>query len=178
MKNLAGGLIETKTKHRPQRTNTMSKPVATIETIWQYIDHKKSVDVYRNLQTGLWSVRQGGIVRCHIDQVWLSRVTYHVSEAGRQRVIRDRRKNVHAFMRGRVLTAGAVSNLANEIGRSCGVPERDIAYNPYKCDQFMCYSDEAQCRPILESGFAFLCASRGPRVAAYGVVTQGAEPTT
>ncbi len=150
----------------------MKKPVATIETIWQYIDQSKPVDVYRNLQTGLWSIRQGGIVRCHIDQIWLSRVSYRVSEAGRQRVIKDRRKNVHAYMRGTVMTPEAIETfqvLIDDHTQRFASPSWDITYNPYKYSHFQYCNAVTECRPISQSGFASLRASRVPRVVAYGV---------
>jgi hypothetical protein len=63
------------------------------------------VDVYWNLNKDVFSVRSRerdsyGRVIAHVRQVNLSDVTFVVSEAGRQRVLRNRRKNVHAFMRG------------------------------------------------------------------------------
>lgn len=60
---------------------------------------------YRNLHASKWSIRAlsgplAGKVIAHADAVMLSDVTFLVSEAGRQRVIREGRKNVHAGVHG------------------------------------------------------------------------------
>ena len=65
----------------------------------------KPARVYFNLHKKVWSVQgyikgRGWIVLFHCPELWLENVTFKVSEAGRQRVIRSRRKNVHAFIRG------------------------------------------------------------------------------
>jgi len=62
----------------------------------------KQVEVYRNLNNGRLSIRDAKtkLVLAHADVVTLTEVTFHVSEAGRQRVLRDKRKNVHAVVRG------------------------------------------------------------------------------
>jgi hypothetical protein len=59
------------------------------------------VFVYWNLHRKCWSVRaeQGpdkGRVIAHTDHLTLANVQFRVSEAGRQRVLREGRKNVHA----------------------------------------------------------------------------------
>lgn len=59
-----------------------------------------TVDVYRNLRTGTWSVRERGLVVSHPLRIVLEDVKFVVSPAGRQRVLQERRKNVHAFVRG------------------------------------------------------------------------------
>lgn len=84
------------------------------------------VDVYRNLHRKCWSVRHLGIVRSHCDVVTLSDVTFRVSEAGRQRVLRERRKNVHAVVRGTLVSYGNV----------VGEDALEVSYNPYKGDTF------------------------------------------
>lgn len=66
-------------------------------------------DVYLNLhKTGFLSVRAAegpdkGRVVGHVSAIELDGCTFRVSEAGRQRVIRERQKNVHATVRGRVV---------------------------------------------------------------------------
>jgi hypothetical protein len=50
-----------------------------------------------------------------------------VSEAGRQRVLRDRRKNVHAYIVGRV--SDAPGTLPGG---------RRVRYNPYETETFEC----------------------------------------
>lgn len=62
----------------------------------------KPVDVYRNLnKSGVWySIRQDGRVIAHAQTVVLINVKFVVGEAGRQRVLKTGRRNVHAFARG------------------------------------------------------------------------------
>ena len=95
------------------------------------VDLKKSVQVYRNLHKNCYSVRQGGIVRFHTNVITLKNVTYKVSEAGRQRVIREQRKNVHAVVVGKICHSKEVYQ------ETLPLPLCDYAtYNPYKCDSF------------------------------------------
>lgn len=92
----------------------------------QEVKHGK-VKCYYNLHKKVFSVvsLQGddyGKVVYHADQVHLSDCQFVVSEAGRQRVIREQRKNVHAYVKG-VLS----------IPVSC---ETQVSYNPYKTASF------------------------------------------
>ena len=63
------------------------------------------VRVYYNLNRAVWSIKamEGefkGRVIGYADAVVLSNAHTVVSEAGRQRVLRERRKNVHAYIEG------------------------------------------------------------------------------
>ena len=80
------------------------------------------VDVYRNLQRECWSVRYKGRVVLHCTTLTLTAVTFKVSEAGRQRVLLERQKNVHAVVRGTLVTYG---------GRR-GLGTQRVTYNPYR----------------------------------------------
>lgn len=57
---------------------------------------------YRNLHRGGYSMVQDNLVVAHADEVTLVGVTFVVREAGRQRVLSEGVKNVHAFVVGRV----------------------------------------------------------------------------
>lgn len=113
------------------------------------------VEVYYNLHSGRWSVRaldgeHRGRVVAHAAQVTISDAEFAVSEAGRQRVIREQRKNVHAFVRGELLQIGGASwRYVIPEAELEGVPfipvaemdvdtsERDrVSYNPYKAPAF------------------------------------------
>lgn len=86
----------------------------------------KRVRVYFNLHKRVWSIQHNGRVIAHCRSLWLHDVVTKISEAGRQRVIRDKRKNVHAFITG-------------VIGRSMmneGQYNGFVTYNPYKADHF------------------------------------------
>lgn len=92
----------------------------------QAIDITAPVAIYKNLHNGLFSVKQGGLVVAHVASVTLTSVTLKVSEAGRQRVLRDKQKNVHAFVVGMI----------KDINKPCDKVGARLSYNPYKADCF------------------------------------------
>lgn len=89
------------------------------------IDKSKPVKVYWNLHRNCYSVQQNGLVVGHTDHIELRDVTFKVNEAGRQRVLKERKKNVHAFIIGYIDDWDA--------DRFWDVK---IVYNPYKYDSF------------------------------------------
>tara|TARA_Y100000356_G_scaffold23007_1_gene16231 strand:+ start:360 stop:788 length:429 start_codon:yes stop_codon:yes gene_type:complete len=64
------------------------------------IDFDKKVYVYRNLHKGCWSVKQNGLVKAHSLEMEMFSCIMKISQAGWLRVIREKRKNVHAFVHG------------------------------------------------------------------------------
>ncbi len=92
------------------------------------------VDVYRNLHRKCWSVRntKTGRVIQHLDELVLTNTTFHVHEAGRQKVLRTKQKNVHAFIRG---------SLAETI--NLDTIWKKAQYNPYTMN---CFTDVNQQR--------------------------------
>ena len=93
------------------------------------------VFVYYNLHRHLWSIKalegpQKGRVVGYSDTVLLSNAVPKVSEAGRQRVLREKRKNVHA---------GIVGELVHREGEGY-FPGFEVTYNPYKYASFV-YKD-------------------------------------
>lgn len=95
------------------------------------------VDVYRNLTKRRWSVRnrKTGLVVLHRRALVLRTCTFHVSSAGRERVRREGRKNVHAVVRGELTT------LMPPLSRyyACGY-WAIVHYNPYVHECFVDYS--------------------------------------
>jgi hypothetical protein len=87
------------------------------------------VFVYRNLHKKCWSVKdlRTGRVFAHADRITLTECEFRVSEAGRRRVLREGRKNVHAGVVGR--WNGIYG--ANSVGLR-------VSYNPYKMRKFQC----------------------------------------
>jgi hypothetical protein len=88
------------------------------------------VDVYKNLHTGSFSIRcaKSKLVLGHCETVRLQDGIFKVSESGRLKTISEKRKRVHAYVRGTLL----------------GVNEsRDdsftqlIYYNPYVTSHFV-----------------------------------------
>ena len=92
------------------------------------IDLSRPVKVYRNLHNGLYSVKQGRYVVAHVDSITLVNADFIVNESGRQRVIRDKKKNVHAFISGMVVAVNTVKSCAGMI---------DVIYNPYLYNNFV-----------------------------------------
>lgn len=89
------------------------------------INPDRKVEVYFNLHTHKWSVRQDGRVLLHCDAISIENAQLVVGKAGRQRVLREQKKNVHAFVRGYV------------VDESCGGEMiAGIRYNPYQMDSF------------------------------------------
>jgi len=95
------------------------------------IDVDKPVQVYRNLTHKCWSVRQGGIVKLHTPYIILKKVKFKVSQEGRDRVLREQQKNVHAWVEGLVCTASEVD------AHTADFEFDSITYNPYKYHSFV-----------------------------------------
>lgn len=118
------------------------------------------VFVYYNLHKKCFSIKalsgeQKGKVIAHADAVVLDNVTFKVSESGRQRVLRERRKNVHA---GVVGTLVVYSILAENISLpKYKLPSTRVTYDPYKYSSFV-YKDTEQ--PIATATHAVLIKKR------------------
>lgn len=95
--------------------------------VLQYIDKTKPVYVYRNLHKQCLSVRQDGIVMCHAENVVLMDCEFKVSLAGQKRVRDEKKKNVHAGIKGFVVSASRANELLDFGWESC-------YYNPYSTD--------------------------------------------
>jgi hypothetical protein len=104
------------------------------------IDPDRKVEVYRNLHKRCWSVRQGGLVKFHCHTVNLKSCSFVVQPAGRAKVVRDKRKNVHAFVRG---------NLCDLYYQGYPSCLDNIYYNPYKADTFLDFED----KPVYKADF-------------------------
>lgn len=90
------------------------------------------VFVYYNLHKKLWSVKalegpDKGKVIDRREFVFLRDVTPRVSESGRQRVLREQRKNVHAGLVGTLSEHAPSYSMTNKCR---------ISYNPYKGSDF------------------------------------------
>jgi len=119
------------------------------------------VKVYYNLQKDCLSVidAETGLLYCHAHRVELHNAKFRVQLAGRNRVIKEKRKNVHAYIVGDCHDIGEVSKERHRLVRGkvesydicqcegtmwceeC-VPEsaeqfRHATYNPYKYDTFV-----------------------------------------
>lgn len=147
------------------------KPIAnSYEEQVDLLDPQKPCRAYRNLRTGLWSVKQG-VVRFHTNCIFLKDVTFPVNEKVRQRVIANKRKEVHAFVMG-FLTEAGDAPLFNAYCKR----KQEVTYNPYKNDTFVCKDGKVKsaklcCLIKQEEGGAFKM-----RVYANGILTEQALP--
>lgn len=110
-------------------------------------------EVYFNLHKKCLSIREmrkGARVK-HVNGVLLQNVTFAVQPAGREKVRREKKKTVHAFVRGE---ENGVYSLDDTSGEdvveflSNAETARLVTYNPYKYDSFV-YADTEE--PIFES---------------------------
>ena len=63
----------------------------------------------------------------HLDALQLSMAKPVVSESGRQRVIREKKKYVHAFLEGWLITSAELTHKG----------EAPVRYNPYHGPEFL-----------------------------------------
>ena len=96
------------------------------------------VFVYFNLHRKLFSIKalegnMKGRVIAHRQSVLLSDATFKVSEAGRQRVIREQRKNVHAGVSG----SWYGDDVDGKATAFITINGSAIMYNPYKYSTFV-----------------------------------------
>ena len=115
------------------------------------------VFVYWNLHLGCWSVKDiepgsptYGRVIGRYAYVLLRDVVGKVSEAGRQRVLAERRKNVHAGIVGQLAYAMDTPIESVKLARR-------VTYNPYRYREFVYADDES---PFGGAALAYLTDDR------------------
>jgi len=104
-----------------------------------------NVSIYRNLHNGLISIKSAssGLVLGHAKSVDIAWADFVVHEAGRQRVLKDKQKNVHAYVKGLLLnTSGFKPYKGRSIGPVYGAldtihKDTVVSYNPYKAPHFV-----------------------------------------
>jgi len=109
----------------------------------EIMNNKERVDVYWNINKKCFSVKscKTGKVILHTDKISLEDAKFVVRQSGRERVLREKQKNVHAFVRGYV-TANAGSHKMHE-----------ATYNPYKYSSFVVTDTE---EPVDSASFVEL----------------------
>lgn len=89
-----------------------------------------TVRIYRNLNNGMLSIQakhgKTWKVVGHVTDCILENVIFRIGEAGRQRVIRERCKNVHAWGEG--ILVGKTADIFTPIA---------LSYDPYSDQTFM-----------------------------------------
>lgn len=71
-----------------------------IEYKGRKINLTEPVRVYKNLHNGLYSIQQKGLIVAHAANLQLIQASFVVNERGRQWVINNKRKTVHAYATG------------------------------------------------------------------------------
>ena len=119
------------------------------------------VEVYFNLHKKTFSVRsaKSGKVLLHTDEVHIENPEFVVRQSGRNRVLSEGRKNVHAFVRGDAT-----------FFRCTNRPMLDtLTYNPYKYASFV---DKQTEEPVYKASRAWLSVTdKIPTIQAEGVQT-------
>jgi len=102
------------------------------------------VDIYKNLTKDCFSIRsreyftRGKVVK-HVDSAFIADVEFAVQRAGHSKVLKEKKKNVHAFVRGTYVDLKEY--VLEEILRDCVFHE--VTYNPYVSDSFFLKSDRS-----------------------------------
>ena len=105
----------------------------------------KKVMVYYNLHKHTFSVTYKDRLISHSDYVKLSDVEFRVRQGGRERVLKDKKKNVHSFVIGTLLDycKYPCENLPSEPNSNI------VTYNPYKYNSYVVKDTE---EPIYSAG--------------------------
>ena len=158
-----GEQLNNQTKDRTVTTNTM--PLTATHPGLR-------VQVYRNLRNGLWSVvalegPDKGRVIAHKSDFIIEECSYAVQPAGNAKVRATGRKNVHAFVRGRVPSEMMVMHERNQ---------RRVTYNPQIHEGFVDAAHPYRLSGIpkaLETFDSYVVQSSAVRFCAGGAVIAG-----
>ena len=115
------------------------------------IDKSKRVYVYFNLHKKVYSVRQSGRIVEHTKHILLKDCRFLVGKAGREKVLQERRKNVHAGVSGYL-----ADNVPSVPSSGC-----QVTYNPYKFESFVSCDDTFDA--VEHSDYAELTCGNGWR---------------
>ena len=111
------------------------------------IKKNRPVYVYKNLHKDCWSVKQHGLVKAHIpkdEAIGLWDCYFHVDAKGREKVIREKRKNVHAYVKGYLQDVENVTRISSSyLDPRVTAKEVEVTYNPYKYETFVDKKDES-----------------------------------
>jgi hypothetical protein len=117
----------------------------------------RKVFVYYNLHKHKWSVKdvKTGRVMSHQYEVQLYNAKFKVSEAGRARVLKEKRKNVHAGVEGYLTKDALPRKMDGTILWERQSERHKVTYNPYKYETFVAGPDS---EPIHKAYFVRMVA--------------------
>jgi len=103
------------------------------------------VMVYYNLHKHTFSISRNSRVITHADYVKLTDVEFRVRQGGREKVVREKSKNVHSFVIGTLMDycKYPCENLPSEPNSNI------VTYNPYKYNSYVMKDTE---EPIYRAG--------------------------
>jgi len=104
------------------------------------------VEVYYNLHKKTFSVRHAGRVWFHTNVLTLRNCKFAVQPAGRAKVLKEKKKNVHAFVRGFFVRGDDHTNHRM-------LHAAQAMYNPYKTSTFV---DIGTGEPVYEADMVYL----------------------
>ena len=102
---------------------------------------KGRVQVYYNLHKKCLSIRHKGKVIEHAQEVTLTDARIHVQQAGRERVLKQKRKNVHAYVAGKLKESFWFTQSPSYVWTA----RQHVTYNPYKYKNFV---NEKTLKPV------------------------------
>jgi hypothetical protein len=116
--------------------------------------------IYKNLHKGCFSVKRGSAGRVfHADAVLATDVDFHVREGGRQRVLVEKKKNVHAFVRCMGMSTLHQKEVAMLLADGSWT---EVTYNPYRGGSFYLRDSGVEVRTaataLLDGGKVYVAA--------------------
>ena len=114
---------------------------------------KGRVQVYYNLHKKCLSIRHKGKVIEHAREVTLTDARFHVQPAGRERVLREKKKNVHAYVSGKLKESFWFIQSPKYIWTA----KQRVTYNPYKYKNFV---NEETLEPVASAEVVHISGKR------------------
>lgn len=113
----------------------------------------KKVMVHYNLHKHTFSITHKGLVISHADYVKLNDVEFRVRQGGREKVVKEKRKNVHAFVIGALIEycKYPCESLPSEPNNHI------VTYDPYKYNSYVMKDTQ---EPIYKTGEVEMINSR------------------
>lgn len=124
------------------------------------IDLELPIRVFRNLtKRGVWySIQQNRLTVAHAERVCISDAKFIVNQKGRERVVRTKRKEFHAYIEGMYTTSGmGTSAKDNDLPAI-------IKYDPFKYKEFTCTNLTINEFPVAGAMFS-ICDENGVKAA-------------
>jgi hypothetical protein len=100
------------------------------------MDVGQRVRVYWNLHKHTFSIQdtQSGLVIGHSKHVEIDDAAFVVRQGGRRKVLETKRKNVHAFVVGTLVSTDDAQRDRGDL--------TELTYNPYKYDSFVIKAED------------------------------------